>query len=560
MPTDFRLEKFISSFEHLCNVRNFDAINPVGINIEHPVSALKYLLIGAILEPRAPLVPTKGIWINLDPSSIKYRTVYRLVSFTQNPLTPTLRYTWEEVTDYLDIFTYPQSYDLFRGLQGVPGPRGIQGIQGDRGAIGPAGPRGVQGLTGPQGVQGPLGPAGPKGDIGPQGIQGPIGPIGPKGDTGLQGPVGPVADISQVFSPSIFDGDVLVWDNTLKKWLAGATTGVDVDLRFKELRQPLIRQPANFLSSNTKVTNTSPVADVWTIDLKNGPDFAIVLTNNTKVNIINQTNLTPQGHALHITLHIQQDAVGNHLLEGPQATNPVLLIYKADGTTFQPKQNPNSTTRIQLVSGDNGTTWYTISNSQDAGGSFEKNVKLLFPMLTAPLTWHQDVTDSANNRMIRVVNTATEGGTVGGTDSPILNNMVPTHTHTVSGTTGGESAAHQHYVSLNTGTVSANHRHSYTDRYYAESHAAGTGPWIAIPRGGGSASSDNDNDLARYLTDTTGYIDTNHYHGVAGYSGAESAAHTHAFSDVSTAPTVVAPITVDVWQPRYLNQILCIKD
>ena len=54
-----------------------------------------------------------------------------------------------------------------------------------------------------------------------------------------------------------------------------------------------------------------------------------------------------------------------------------------------------------------------------------QGTKLSFFQAAAPTGWTQDVAN--NNAMLRVVNGV--GGGIGGSDSPILNNKVPVHTH-----------------------------------------------------------------------------------------------------------------------------------
>ncbi|RKZ80982.1 MAG: hypothetical protein DRQ35_01200, partial [Gammaproteobacteria bacterium] len=73
--------------------------------------------------------------------------------------------------------------------------------------------------------------------------------------------------------------------------------------------------------------------------------------------------------------------------------------------------------------------------------------KLLFAQASPPTGWTQDTTDTANNRMLRVVNTS--GGGVAGSDSPILNDKIPTHNHTASSIGAGE---HEHHL----GTAQSN--------------------------------------------------------------------------------------------------------
>lgn len=60
--------------------------------------------------------------------------------------------------------------------------------------------------------------------------------------------------------------------------------------------------------------------------------------------------------------------------------------------------------------------------------SAEVGTKMPFYQAAAPTGWTQDVTKS--DHMMRVI--ATAGGGSGGTDSPLLNDKVPSHTHVAS--------------------------------------------------------------------------------------------------------------------------------
>ena len=102
-------------------------------------------------------------------------------------------------------------------------------------------------------------------------------------------------------------------------------------------------------------------------------------------------------------------------------------------------------------------------------GSLEAAVgtKMLFYSAAAPTGW---ASVALNDRMIRVVTTATTGGSTGGTDSPILMNKVPSHTH--SGTTGNQNANHTHswtaYAS--NGSISGTSPGNHTDFTNAQGH------------------------------------------------------------------------------------------
>lgn len=81
----------------------------------------------------------------------------------------------------------------------------------------------------------------------------------------------------------------------------------------------------------------------------------------------------------------------------------------------------------------NATFNGTVSIGSNVVDSLPSGTRMAFAQSAAPTGWTQITTDTADNRMLRVVNTA--GGGTGGSNSPILNNVVPSHTHTFSATT-----------------------------------------------------------------------------------------------------------------------------
>lgn len=145
--------------------------------------------------------------------------------------------------------------------------------------------------------------------------------------------------------------------------------------------------------------------------------------------------------------------------------------------------------------------------------SFASGTRMPFAQAAAPTGWTQDVSDNANNRMLRVVNTA--GGGVAGSDSPILNNTtMVAHTHTF---TGSALAAHTHTDSGHTHTAA---------QPYAGSTAA---------NGGGFYGQGNTRDTG------TGYAN---------------------ISSVSAGtPSGTNSTTTGVsWAPRYIDMIICSKN
>lgn len=158
-----------------------------------------------------------------------------------------------------------------------------------------------------------------------------------------------------------------------------------------------------------------------------------------------------------------------------------------------------------------GTTT-TITNTTN----FISGTRMPFAQAAAPTGWTQDVTDNANNRMLRVVNTAGNG--VGGSASPILNNVVSSHTHTF---TGNAMGAHSH--------SDAGHAHTLIGGVYA-----GNGSVIA-GYGGGAGS---------FLTSSTN----------TGYANIQGA------SAGTPSGSISANGSPSDWTPRYIDMIICSKN
>lgn len=178
--------------------------------------------------------------------------------------------------------------------------------------------------------------------------------------------------------------------------------------------------------------------------------------------------------------------------------------------------------------------------------TFAAGTRMLFAQAAAPAGWTQDVTDKADNRMLRVVKTAGNG--VAGSHSPILNNVVPTHTHGF--TTGNVSADHTHYTT--TGTESQGHLHGFGDPGHAhniQNMALGVLQAGSNFAAYGQYATNKSTDGAGTGCWVEG-IDRNHTH--AGWSGGISANHTHSgTTDNGSSQTN--------WTPRYIDIIICTK-
>jgi hypothetical protein len=193
---------------------------------------------------------------------------------------------------------------------------------------------------------------------------------------------------------------------------------------------------------------------------------------------------------------------------GTNAQNNVVL--NADGTTSLGGSISGNAT----ITGN-----LTVNGVVTVGGNaipFPSGTRLMFPQAAAPTGWTQITDDTADNRMLRVVNTT--GGGTAGTHSPILNNVVPSHTHTI--TTGTESADHTHN--------DAGHTHTWTFK-------TTTGGTLA----GGDANS---------VGNTT--VNTG-----VGYAalGGRTAGHTH-------SGTTNNGSSQTNWVPRSIDMIMCSRN
>lgn len=233
--------------------------------------------------------------------------------------------------------------------------------------------------------------------------------------------------------------------------------------------------------------------------------------------------------------------------------------------------------------------------------AFAKGTAIVFAQPVAPTGWTQFTDSEIDNRMMRVVSTS--GGNVGGTDSPILNNMLPEHFHVfTTGDAGGHQhsltisnsdATHSHQVSIQAADI--NHTHSFqTDQAGDHSHglttngsgdhqhsgvlrpgptgfrwpysSSGTDVGYGLADGGGNHSHSGNTDTRGahiHHGSTSGMSSsTSHTHGGQASSG--SATHNH-MGTVGLADPHHHSGTTDPtgkkggWEPRYIDVIIAAK-
>lgn len=140
-----RLQDFILSVQQLSDLRNLDVFNPIVFQMEHPITATRYEVVGAKIEPSYLGLPINVTWVVLDPAdpyylkALKLKTVLDTETVTDKPKVQGLDAWWHIVRTYDEIFNDPQYYI---------------GIAGPAGPVGPTGPAGIQGANGAQGADG----------------------------------------------------------------------------------------------------------------------------------------------------------------------------------------------------------------------------------------------------------------------------------------------------------------------------------------------------------------------------------------------------------------------
>jgi hypothetical protein len=136
-----RLQDFILSVQQLADVRNLDVFNPVVFQMEHPITALRYTVVGAKQDPSYMGTPINVTWVVLDPADPYYLSALKL-KLTLDPATATtkpevtaINAWWHVVRTYDEIFADPQYYVNVVGGVGPVGPTGPAGSAGPAGTV-----------------------------------------------------------------------------------------------------------------------------------------------------------------------------------------------------------------------------------------------------------------------------------------------------------------------------------------------------------------------------------------------------------------------------------------
>jgi hypothetical protein len=189
--------------------------------------------------------------------------------------------------------------------------------------------------------------------------------------------------------------------------------------------------------------------------------------------------------------------------------------------------------------------------------AFPSGTRLLFSQAAAPTGWTQDTSDTANNRMMRVVSSTGNG--VGGSYDPTIMSVVPSHTHGYSTTTGSTDINHTHGFSGSgsgttagayTGIYDSGHNHTLPGAY-------GNGTTASNPNG----YSDGPAYTQTTSTGNAAIVDPSHAHnfsvGVSGTTGYMNQSNPHGHSVSGTTDNGSSQTN---WTPRYVNIIICQKN
>jgi hypothetical protein len=170
---------------------------------------------------------------------------------------------------------------------------------------------------------------------------------------------------------------------------------------------------------------------------------------------------------------------------------------------------------------------FTLTNCSSIPDFMPTGSVMTFLQASAPTSWTRITSDIADNRMLRIVNSGNGGGT-GGSASPILNNVVPSHTHGFG--TGNVSNDHVH------GVGDPGHGHTLRFRF---DQCGGAGFPKPLPFGGRFPQQD----VGGWVLGA----------GTGVFFGGINANHTHSgTTDNGSSQTN--------WSPRYVDALLCSKN
>lgn len=175
----------------------------------------------------------------------------------------------------------------------------------------------------------------------------------------------------------------------------------------------------------------------------------------------------------------------------------------------------------------------TLNQDQINQGSVPVGSVLPFYNTNAPVGWSRVSPSGTNDYMARIIGSNASGGVTGGTQSPIANDAVPSHTHVVSGNTANSNAPHNHPGASGS---AGSHAHGITGMTISGAGSLScTGGCWGTPTQNNTASAGA------------------HTHTIT--VGTASAPHVHSLSITS-----LSNAGATTRRPRYVNLLLCSRD
>ena len=401
---------------------------------------------------------------------------------------------------------------------------------------------------------------------------------------------------------SAFNNTILTLDDAGNLWTAATIVSAGS-----------INSSANFIGPGAgfNIGNTTGLnsgGDIQVFDSSHGNGGVIVLNNGNFAMGVNGSGLsvaaTVSANAVSSTTTVSGANInGGTAVSAPTINATTVLntptvnstssvnspVINASSSMTTPAITVNGTASMQSVSASVSVTMPTRSagdNSSNGASTafvatalanyFPSGTRMPFAQATAPTGWVQDTSDATNNRMMVVVNNNT-GNSVAGTNSPIINNVVPSHTHGF--TTGYESNSHSHSVndpghnhSISDpghvhSTIVSGHTHGVSDPGHAHNIHVNSrvGSAASVSDSGGTSTyptgayTDPANtgislqsaaDTVTINSSATGI--SNNASGTSISLNNENASHNH-------SGTTDAGSSQTSWTPRYLTFIICVK-
>lgn len=237
---------------------------------------------------------------------------------------------------------------------------------------------------------------------------------------------------------------------------------------------------------------------------------------------------------------------------------------------------------IYSSTADSGTgAWILMGANKAIGGNttdnFPAGTRMLFQQTAAPTGWTKDTTH--NNKALRIVSgtvttggsvafttafssarattSVTQGGTVG--DTAITVAQMPSHAHSVIGTTSTESAFHSHaFTGTGSTNTTGNHAHTTTAGSTYVMSSPGTGNFagqVGTSYGGGAMVGAGDHSHTVSVSGTTGGQDASHTHDIAFTSSFNGSSQTHTHTFTGSAHSHTTDLAV-----QYVDVIVAAKD